>query len=394
MKKYSSKLINLPGYVITNDSIDGYRLNFDVKIKQKHGFCPKCRAKTKTVYETRIRKINHNFWDHRPCKLKVLVRKFRCKNCKTRFWEQLPGLKKYARRTEAFKRQIAKEALAGVNNKSVSRKYNVGQATVQRDVNHYTDLELRKKSDVLAPRILGIDEHFFTKKLGYVTTLCDLQRRKVFDIVQGRSEQALEGYLRRLKYRDRTDYVVMDLSSTYRSIVQKYFPNAQIITDRFHVIRLVILRFLATWKLLDSKGRDNRGLLSLFRRHPSKLTEEQHKKLHRYLQSKPGLEALYKFKNRFVKILNLKEMKFRYARKVIGYFNTLTHFLNKSKFKPLMSLAKTLENWQEEILRMMRYTKSNGITEGFHNKMKRIVRIAYGFRNFKNYRQRVLLQCG
>ncbi len=38
MKKYSSKLINLPGYVITNDSIDGYRLNFDVKIKQKHGF--------------------------------------------------------------------------------------------------------------------------------------------------------------------------------------------------------------------------------------------------------------------------------------------------------------------------------------------------------------------
>ncbi len=77
MKKYSSKLINLPGYVITNDSIDGYRLNFDVKIKQKHGFCPKCRAKTKTVYETRIRKINHNFWDHRlkcPCKLNKLIR--------------------------------------------------------------------------------------------------------------------------------------------------------------------------------------------------------------------------------------------------------------------------------------------------------------------------------
>jgi transposase len=394
MQKYTSKLINLPGYVITKSHIDNYRLVFWAKLRSKLGFCHKCKAKTKIVYETRWRKIKHSFWDHRPCKLNILVRKFKCRSCKTRFWESLPGLQKYARRTEALKKQIAKDALAGYNNKSVSRKYNIGEATVQRDINHYTDLELRKKSSTIAPRILGIDEHFFTKKIGYVTTFCDLQRRKVFDITPGRSEHALEGYLRRLKHRDRTDYVVMDLSATYRSIVQKYFPNAQIITDRFHVIRLVILRCLATWKILDQKGRDNIGLLSLFRRNPAKLSLEQHARLHRYLQSKPGLEALYKLKNRLVRFCNLKAMKFRYARRVISYFFTLTHFLKKSGFQPLVSLAKTLENWQEEILRMMRYTKSNGITEGFHNKMKRIVRIAYGFRNFKNYRNRVLLQCG
>ena len=43
---------------------------------------------------------------------------------------------------------------------------------------------------------------------------------------------------------------------------------------------------------------------------------------------------------------------------------------------------------------MWRFTKNNGITEGFHNKMETISRQAYGFRNFENYRCRVKVSCG
>jgi transposase len=57
-------------------------------------------------------------------------------------------------------------------------------------------------------------------------------------------------------------------------------------------------------------------------------------------------------------------------------------------------LANTLKSWQEEIACMWRFTKNNGITEGFHRKMKLIQRRAYGFRNFNNYRLRVIAQCG
>jgi len=52
-----------------------------------------------------------------------------------------------------------------------------------------------------------------------------------------------------------------------------------------------------------------------------------------------------------------------------------------------------LEEWQEEIARMWRYTKNNGITEGFHRKMKLIQRRAYGFKSFENYRLRVKMLC-
>lgn len=51
-------------------------------------------------------------------------------------------------------------------------------------------------------------------------------------------------------------------------------------------------------------------------------------------------------------------------------------------------------DWQEEIACMWRFTKNNGITEGFHRKMKLIQRRAYGFRNFNNHRLRVIAQCG
>ncbi|WP_281248172.1 transposase [Desulfovibrio gilichinskyi] len=66
----------------------------------------------------------------------------------------------------------------------------------------------------------------------------------------------------------------------------------------------------------------------------------------------------------------------------------------RSPFALLRTLGRTLNSWQEEVARMFRYTKSNGITEGFHRNMKLIQRRAYGFRNFENYRLRVRGLCG
>ena len=57
-------------------------------------------------------------------------------------------------------------------------------------------------------------------------------------------------------------------------------------------------------------------------------------------------------------------------------------------------LGRTIRQWFEPIIRMWRFTKSNGITEGFHRKMKLIQCRAYGYRNFQNYRLRVLIECG
>jgi transposase len=60
----------------------------------------------------------------------------------------------------------------------------------------------------------------------------------------------------------------------------------------------------------------------------------------------------------------------------------------------LVQLGKTLDAWSQEIVAMWRFTRNNGITEGFHKKMDLISRQAYAFRNSEDYRLRVKVLCG
>jgi transposase len=89
----------------------------------------------------------------------------------------------------------------------------------------------------------------------------------VFDVLPGRSGASLRSYLKQLPGKEQVRVIVMDLSETYRQIARQYFPNAMIVADRFHVIRLVNQHFLKLRQSHDPEGRKNRGLLSLIRRH-------------------------------------------------------------------------------------------------------------------------------
>jgi transposase len=63
--------------------------------------------------------------------------------------------------------------------------------------------------------------------------------------------------------------------------------------------------------------------------------------------------------------------------------------LRQAGLAQLVQLGETLHSWAAEIATMWRFTRNNGITEGFHTKMEVLQRQAYGFRNFQNYRLRV-----
>ena len=127
------------------------------------------------------------------------------------------------------------------------------------------------------------------------------------------------------------------------------------------------------------------------RRHEWRLRPEQRVKLSQYLDDYPGLKALYEAKQKLIRYVLLKMLTaHRMANKLPGFLKLIEQ-LHES---PLRALAKTLESWLQPIVAMWRFTKSNGITEGFHTKMEMMSRRAYGFRNFENYRRRVLAHCG
>src|SRR5579884_1779542 len=92
-------------------------------------------------------------------------------------------------------------------------------------------------------------------------------------------------------------------ASVYRALVRKHFPNARIVADRFHVIRLINHHFLACWRELDPVGSKHRGLVSLIRRHRHNLKPEQVIKLQTYFAQFPAVGQIYRFKQRLCYLL-------------------------------------------------------------------------------------------
>jgi transposase len=289
---------------------------------------------------------------------------------------------------------IFRQHLDGINRSRLGRREGIGAATVERHFQHRLKRQFGEWHSPRCPRVLGIDEHFFTRKKGFATTLCDLHHHKVYDVVLGRSEASLAAYFQKLEGKAEVRVVCMDLATHYRSLVRLHFPNARIVADRFHVIRLINHHFLACWRELDPRGAKNRGLLSLMRRHRHNLSPEQHIRLTAYLSSFPALQLIYRFKQKLCYLLLKKHRTRRQCEVLIPRFLRALHELSQAGLAQLVQLGLTLHAWKQEIVTMWRFTRNNGITEGFHNKMELINRQAYGFRNFQNYRLRVKLLCG
>lgn len=356
--------------------------------------CPHCESEKLRKKDRYVRRVRHANFGTRPCHLELEACKYRCLSCGKYFNQRFPGIGPRRRYSEAFRQQIVREHREGISQHTLARREHLGSATVERWYHEALFRKAQERVNDACPRVLGIDEHFFTRKDGFATTLCDLGKRRVFDVVLGRSERALEAYFNGLIDKDRVRVVSMDLASNYRALVRKHFPRALIVADRFHVIRLVNQQFLATWSRLDPKGRLNRGLLSLVRRHEHNLRPEQRQRLASYLLEHPAFQIVYEFKQRLCRVLSLKHRTARQCRRLAPFLIQAIDHLKSSSFPPLQQLGLTLDSWKEEIARMWRFTKNNAITEGFHTKMEMISRRAFGFRNFENYRLRVKVLCG
>jgi transposase len=339
------------------------------------------------------RKVRHEDWGLRHCMLEVQAPKSKCLSCGRYSRQPLPGILRCQRASEAFQKAIYQQHLDGINRSRLGRRENVGAATVERYFRRGLQRQFQQWHPRRCPSVLGIDEHFFTRRKGYATTLCDLRNRKVYDVVLGRSQAALEAYLARLEGKAEVRVVCMDLASVYRAIVRKHFPNARIVADRFHVIRTINHHFLACWKELDPVGSKHRGLLSLMRRHRHHLQPEQRTRLEAYLRGLPVLELIYRFKQRLCYLLLKKHRTRKQCEKLAPRFLRALCQLRQAGLPQLVQLGETLHAWRQEIAAMWRFTRNNGITEGFHNKMELISRQAYGFRNFENYRLRVKVLC-
>ena len=388
----SEAILGLPGYQITGIE----ERNGSVRLSARYTgpiACPHCGGQRLRNKGRRTRELRHESWGTRHSVLELETRKWHCRECGRSFWQRFPGIRPRKRATEPFRRSVFLKHWDGISRSRLGQREGIASATVERWFQDFLRLRAAERGRAPCPRVLGIDEHFFTRRQGYATTICDLRHHKVYDVVLGRSQTALETYFQHLQGKAAVRVVCMDLASNYRALVRKHFPNARIVADRFHVLRLINHHFLACWRDLDPTGSKNRGLLSLMRRHRHKLTAEQQARLATYLATHPALELIYRFKQRLCYLLLKKHRTRKQCESLAPRLLRAVYQLRQAGLAQLVSLGETLHSWCTEIATMWRFTRNNGITEGFHTKMEVLQRQAYGFRNFQNYRLRVKLMC-
>ncbi len=386
----SNFILNLPGFAIKK--ITGFNPIIIEVNYRRQAQCPHCGNK-RLKKHSYIRQVRHELIGLRQSWLRFKAYKFYCRPCQRYFNQQFPGIGRCQRATEKIRNQVFQLHTQGISQKDLAHNLQCGKATIERWYHAIYQRENAELDMRFCPAILGIDEHSFCKKHGYITTFCDLRKHKVFDVAPAKSAAGLKDYLHQLGGKEKVKVVCIDLSTSYRSLVRQYFPNALIVADRFHVIRLVNQMCLQTYQTIDSNIKSQRGLLGALRANPENLTERQLQRRDQYFEQQPAVAAVYAFKQDLHQLLMQKHRQAWQCKQLIPTFLEYIKNLKESGFKHLQTLGKTLYSWRDEVVRMWRFTKNNGITEGFHRKMKLIQRRAYGFRNFENYRLRVKVLC-
>jgi transposase len=180
----SEAVLGLPGYQITDiEEVAG-----KVTIAAGHcgpKSCPDCGSTRLRIKDRRIRRPRHESLGMRHSVLALESRKWKCRECGRSFWERFPGVLPRKRATEPFRRSIYLKHWDGISRSRLSQREGIGGATVERWFEDFLKRAEAERKGAVCPQVLGIDEHFFTRRQGYATTFCDLRRHKIFDVVLG-----------------------------------------------------------------------------------------------------------------------------------------------------------------------------------------------------------------
>jgi transposase len=253
--------------------------------------------------------------------------------------------------------------------------------------------------DLSGLRRLGIDEISLHKGQGdYIVVLVDLDKHELIGLVESRKHKDIKAELKSWgeEVLSQIEEVSIDLSGSYRGLITKVLPNADIVADRFHVMKLVndeLNRARHAQKRAISELKDTpqkEELESIFKnskyallKPEENLTEKQKLKLEEVKKAFPGLAKMHQQKESFRIIFNDGRNWTDGVFKLLGWLKDAQSTFRDS--------TGTIVRWFGEITNYFESRTTSGAVEGINNRLKLIKRSGYGFRNFANFRLRCLI---
>ena len=385
-------LLGLPEFHVIDQVIRAKRLDLHLERRETSIVCPRCQTCCCRVQDSRPRCIRDLPIFERPVLLWLHLRRFACPDCQHRPWETSTTFRAHTKWTTRLYNQVREEFLGGCPCQELARRYDLSERTVFR----WTFERSRGGRPRQLGRALGIDEYSRRKGHRYNTAIVDLDKGRPITTFQGRrAEDVIAWFKNRPQAElDRVEVVVLDMSKTYASAIKELFGESVQVIDRFHVVHLAV-----------------NALDEVLRSVQKQLAPEEAKALkklrRRWLKSANQLNvdeliARYEWRRRFPQLREMIDwvqdlrlwFERKYEKPAREALLKLIERASQSAQEPLKRMAGTLTHWFEPIARYIRNRYSNGITEGFNNKIKLIQRMAYGLQNEHNRRKRILAWCG
>jgi transposase len=410
MHEQLTRLLGLEGFAVTSVEQRGSVLELEVELDTPAGCCPRCGRGSIEVKERPVVKVRDLPVLGRRTYLRWRKRRLRCRACARTFTEAHKELPTRQRVTGRFRRRLFERAAEGAAHAEVARGEETSRYQVERAFALGAAGRLGARAEERPPRRLSLDEAHHRRGRGgeYATIVSDPDRRRVVEVLAGRSRRTLERYLRSLAAaeRARIEVVSIDPYEAYRLALRSELPQARIVCDPFHLVRganeaLDLVRRERQRGARSRYKRTRQGTVrqgwrqDLYRarhrllRARERLSEHERRSLCELFAREPLLAEAWGLKEAFRAIYRAPDRAEAEAR--------LERFLaavERAALPSFDSFARAVRLWREELLAYFEEPVTNGYAEGVINKVKVIKRRAYGLPSFQGFRRRVLVACG
>jgi transposase len=407
----ASRLLGLDGFEVLAAQVVAGEWQLEVQTRATMVGCQGCGVRAELHGRRRVR-VRDLPIGGRPVVLAWRKRLWRCREpaCGVRTWtERVAAIRPRAVLTQRARveacRRVGKDAQAVA---AVARDLGVGWATIMRAVaDHGTPLvDDPRRLDGVAK--LGLDETSFLKATRvaptrYVTGLVDLEGGRLLDVVADRTRRAVDDWLgaRPRDWLAQVGTVALDPWRGYASALVASLGHARVVVDHFHAIRLANtvvdqVRRRIQQATLGHRGRKHDPLYrirKLLLTAQEQLTRRGQARLRAGLAAgDPTGEVAAAWQGKELLRAVYRAAGMPAARAALDRFY---HWCDGVQIPELSRLACTVRAWEAEILAFHTTNGcSNGLTEAINLLIKKVKRVGHGFRNFTNYRLRLLLHCG
>jgi transposase len=381
----------IKGYTLKKTDYNKKGTIFHIEPQKRLYICPVCGSKdvtTRGTHERTIKTLSIGLKE--DCYVVVNIPRLHCHSCNNLRYMEL----NFAKPRKSYTHQLANFIILLYSISSILdivRIVGLHWTSVKEIIKLYFEKKF-SKPDLRNITMISIDEISIKKGHNYITIVIDAVTGQPLYVGDGKGEEALDAFWTMLgpRRRKRIKAVAIDMGRAYISAVQKHLPQARIVFDRFHVMKLVNETLDRLRKKVYATANDDQKLLLkgskyLILSDEENLNEAKTERLDKLLKLNTPLTSAYILKEDLRQFWE-KNRESTANKSLLNWIETA-----RSTGEPmLIKLANTIEVHSYGLLNWYDFPINSGRIEGINNKIKLLKRRAFGFHDIGFFKLHIL----